>query len=217
MKMHTEQNMAVLMADLSGYTALTETHGAAQAADLIDKYIHIALHCLAAGSRLHERTGDEIMIVSASADSLLITAANIARHISKEDHFLQVHGGMHYGAVLQRDHHFFGSTINLSSRIASAAGAGSFWCSGDFVQALSHPSQFDLRPRGNHFFKNIHKETAIYELAGAGTHPAYIDPVCRMLILDTQKETVVAGEPGMYFCSSHCFATYSSNQLKQHT
>jgi len=36
-----EENIAILIADLSGYTALTETHGAASAADIIDKYIQI--------------------------------------------------------------------------------------------------------------------------------------------------------------------------------
>ena len=37
-----EENIAVLMADLSGYTALTEIHGAVSAANLIDKYIEIS-------------------------------------------------------------------------------------------------------------------------------------------------------------------------------
>ncbi len=59
-----EKNIAILMADLSGYTALTETHGSVAAADLIDKYIGIVENCLVGDSEVHERTGDEIMIVS---------------------------------------------------------------------------------------------------------------------------------------------------------
>jgi len=36
-----EQNIGILIADLSGYIALTETHGAATDADLIDKYLKL--------------------------------------------------------------------------------------------------------------------------------------------------------------------------------
>jgi class 3 adenylate cyclase len=34
-----EEDIAILMADLSGYTALTETHGPHGAADIVEKYI----------------------------------------------------------------------------------------------------------------------------------------------------------------------------------
>ena len=69
-----EQNIAILIADLSGYTALTETHGASSAADLIDKYIEIVSNSLVGESHLHERVGDEVMIVSDSPDHLHSTA-----------------------------------------------------------------------------------------------------------------------------------------------
>ncbi|MEO6229439.1 MAG: adenylate/guanylate cyclase domain-containing protein [Ferruginibacter sp.] len=132
-----EENIAILMADLSGYTALTETHGSASAADLIDKYLEIVENCLVGDSKLHERTGDEVMIVSASPDALLSSAYMIMKATSNEDNFLQVHGGLHYGKILKRRNSYFGSTINLTARIAAKANAGSFWCSEEFVNSLS--------------------------------------------------------------------------------
>ena len=92
-----EKNIAILMADLSGYTALTETHGAVSAADLIEKYIRIAKNCLVGNSKLHQRTGDEIMFVSDSPDSLLATAVMLDANTACEEDFLQVHGGVHFG------------------------------------------------------------------------------------------------------------------------
>ncbi|HRF16542.1 MAG TPA: hypothetical protein PK977_00190 [Chitinophagaceae bacterium] len=47
-----EQKIAILMADLSGYTALTEIHGASSAADLVDKYVEIVEKCLVGDSQL---------------------------------------------------------------------------------------------------------------------------------------------------------------------
>ena len=57
-----EQDLAILIADLSGYTALTEVHGAHAAADLIDTYQEIVERSLVGESRLQERVGDEVMI-----------------------------------------------------------------------------------------------------------------------------------------------------------
>src|SRR5450432_3387812 len=108
-----EENIAILMADLSGYTALTETHGASGAADLIEKYIIIVRNCLVGDSHLHGVVGDEVIVVSSSADYLIYTALLIIEHTYKEDNFLQVHGGLHFGKILKRNNDYFGTTINL--------------------------------------------------------------------------------------------------------
>jgi len=51
------------MADLSGYTALTETHGPSGAADIVEKYISIVRDCLVGDSHLHGVVGDEVIII----------------------------------------------------------------------------------------------------------------------------------------------------------
>ena len=215
-----EKDIAILMADLSGYTALTETHGSFAAADLIDKYIGIVENCLVGDSSLHERTGDEIMVVSASADYLLATALMIGKNTSKEENFLQVHGGLHYGKVLKRGNSYFGSAINITSRIAAKADTGAFWCSEEFVNALSGKSKFGLTSKGNHLFKNISEEKEIFELCIEDRRTFYVDPVCRMLILDTAMAIPHPVEDDQYFCSSTCLEIYASkskdSQAKQH-
>ncbi|MGZ8557831.1 MAG: adenylate/guanylate cyclase domain-containing protein [Chitinophagaceae bacterium] len=203
-----EKNIAILMADLSGYTALTETHGSVAAADLIDRYIGIVESCLVGDSKIHERTGDEIMIVSESPDFLLATALMIGKNISNEENFLQVHGGLHYGKVLKRANSYFGSSINLTSRIAAKANAGTFRCSEEYMNALSDKSLFKLTSKGNHFFKNISKEKEVFELCIEERKIFYIDPVCRMLILDPQNAIQHPNEGDQYFCSSDCLEIY---------
>ena len=132
-----EQNIAILVADLSGYTALTETHGALSAADLIDKYVEIVNNSLVGNSYLHERVGDEVMIVSGSPDNLLSSALVLLNNVLQQYKFLHIHGALHYGKVLKRNDSFFGSAINLTSRIASQAKPGVFLCSADFLNALT--------------------------------------------------------------------------------
>lgn len=206
-----EKDIAILMADLSGYTALTETHGPVSAADLIDKYIQIAESCLVGDSKLHQRTGDEIMFVSDSPDFLLATALKLEASVVGEDNFLQVHGGLHFGKVLKRDDHYFGSAVNLVSRIAAKATAGTFWCSDDFVKSIADTSVCTFTSKGKHHFKNISEEKEVFELS-IEKKTNHIDPVCRMLILNPQNAIRYGGEEELYFCSSQCHDIYKANQ-----
>jgi class 3 adenylate cyclase/YHS domain-containing protein len=208
-----EESIAILMADLSGYTALTETHGAASAADLIDRYLEIVQVCLVGDSELKERTGDEVMIVSASADFLLSTAFMLMKHTSREDNFLQVHGGLHYGKVLKRNGSYFGSAINLTSRIAAKASPGTFWCSDDFLEAVTDISTFALEPKGKHRFKNMAEEKDIAELVNPKAISFIVDPVCRMLILDKAAAIQHPERPEVFFCSEACLQTFATRPL----
>jgi class 3 adenylate cyclase/YHS domain-containing protein len=206
-----EQDIAILMADLSGYTALTETHGHFSAADLIDKYINIAENCLVGNTKMHERTGDEIMFISDSPDSLLETALNLEARTVCEENFLLVHGGLHFGKVLKRSGSYFGSTINLVSRIAAKAAPGTFWCSVDFVNAIKDRSVCTFITKGNHLFKNITEEKEVFELGIERIKTSYVDPVCRMVIVNVQNAVYDPREGGIYFCSPKCLEIYREN------
>lgn len=212
-----EKNVAILMADLSGYTALTETHGSVLAADLIDKYIHIAKNCLIGDSKLHQRTGDEIMFVSDSPDSLLATALKLEANTASEENFLQVHGGLHFGKVLKRAESYFGTAINFVSRIAAKATAGTFWCSDEFVNAITNKSVCTFESKGNHLFKNINGEKEVFEIGIEKIKTKYIDPVCRMLILDPQNAIHHPHEEELYFCSSQCLKLHKEKNRFVHS
>ena len=201
------------MADLSGYTALTETHGAMSAADLIDRYIRIAENCLVGDSKLHQRTGDELMFISDNPDFLLATALKLETSTANEEHFLQVHGGLHFGKVLKRADSYFGSTVNLVSRIAAKAMAGTIWCSDDFIKSINNKSICTFQSKGSHLFKNIRGEKEIFEVSITRTRSSYIDPVCRMLIVNTQNAIHHPYVEELYFCSSSCLEAYRDNHF----
>jgi len=200
-----EENIAILIADLSGYTALTETHGAASAADIIDKYIQIVENCLVGDSTLKERKGDEVMIVSHYPDFLLSTAGMFLQNISREENFLQIHGGLHYGKVLKRNESYFGSAINLTARIAAKASPGTFWCSNEFISGITDRTTVRLESKGKHRFKNVNEEIEIAELANEHSDFFVVDPICRMLILDKTTAIQHPEENHLFFCSQACF------------
>jgi adenylate cyclase len=208
-----EQNIAILVADLSGYTALTETHGALSAADLIDKYIEIVNNSLVGDSYLHERVGDEVLIVSDSSDNLLSTAVILLSNVLQEYKFLHIHGALHYGKVLKRNKSFFGSAVNLTSRIASQAKPGIFLCSDDFLSALTDKKACSFNSLGKYNFKNVSEEKEIFEIIAGEPTNLHIDPVCRMLLNADEKHVSHPSKLDIFFCSVNCLEIYLKKEI----
>lgn len=208
-----EQNIAILIADLSGYTALTETHGATIAANVIDIFMNIVKDCLVGESKLHQRVGDEVMIVSGSPDDLINTAIMLVQNCSKENYFLQLHGGLHYGKVLKRNDHYFGSPVNFTSRIAGKASKGTFWCSSEFINQLTNRTEFAFSSKGKPVFKNVSEEIDVFELTVENNNSLYIDPICRMLLQNKGLATPHPYDENIFFCSSDCLEIYTKAKI----
>jgi len=206
-----EKSLAILLADLSGYTALTEVHGAVSAANLIDRFLRIVECSLVGNSQLHERRGDEVMIIAESPEHLLSTALLLLRNSHEEENFLLLHGGLHCGPVLKRDNEYFGSAINFTSRIAAKAHAGSFWCSKEFYDAVQPASLCQFQPRGMHEMKNISGDKEVFEIISDEKGFLAIDPVCRMLIQQENKAIRHPVHNDIFFCSKNCLNIYNSS------
>jgi class 3 adenylate cyclase/YHS domain-containing protein len=200
-----EKMTAILFADLSGYSATTEAHGAVMAADIIDQYLNIIAASLVGDARLHERTGDEVMIIATAPDALAQTAVRLRKNTLSIPNFLQLHGGLHHGPLLLRNNGFFGHAINLASRIAKNAPAGSFHCSHDFYVALSPESRKVFQPAGQRIFKNMDAPVEVYKMA-EHEHGLYTDPVCKMLI--DRSAIPHPTDPEIYFCSTGCLEVF---------
>jgi adenylate cyclase len=208
-----EKDTAILIADLSGYTALTETHGASMAADLVDKYVAVINSCLVGDCVLHQSIGDEVVIVSPSPEQLLETTHVLLQKLKNENHFLQVHGALHYGNLLLRNNSYFGSAINLTSRMANIAPGGSIFCSNEFIDSLGEKNDVVFKPAGSHQFKNVSGEKELYELVFTSYEHIIIDPVCRMIIKDLATAVPHPEFERMYFCSAHCLNAYLEKEV----
>lgn len=208
-----EENIAILMADLSGYTALTETHGSDSAADLVEEYIEMVNDSLVADCHLHQIVGDEVIIVSSSPDYLLSTAILLMQKAHDKHNFLQLHGGLHYGKILKRNDNYFGTTINLTSRITNTAHPGTFCCSEDYVNALKNNASITFTSKGRSSFKNISEDIHLFELDILNPNKFSVDPVCRMLIHKEKKAVPHPNAPNIFFCSAGCLDIYTKKEF----
>jgi len=127
---------AVVFADVSGYTRLTEAEGdeaAVRVAELLQK----RAEAIAAdrGGRLVKLLGDGAMLIFADARTGAEAALELVRTLNSELG-IPAHAGVHAGPVIERDRDLFGRTVNLASRIAGAAGPGEVIVSEAVVRAV---------------------------------------------------------------------------------
>lgn len=207
-----EKKLAILVADLAGYTALTETHGSFSAAKLVDRYLQIVKKSLTGSSRLVERVGDEVIIVADIAFDLVETALKLRQLANKEDNFLAIHAGLHIGNLLEQNGSFFGTAINLASRIANYSRGGQILCSASFIREIADTSNLDFTCLGEVSFKNLRSKVELYEIRPESQLlSSYMDPVCRMLVLPHQAICCQHQGKMYYFCSVECQLLFSSS------
>jgi class 3 adenylate cyclase/YHS domain-containing protein len=202
-----QQQIAFLIADLSGYTALTEAHGDLSAAQVVERYGEIVLSALSAETELVERVGDEVLIASPIVERVIETAVSLRAKIEQEPLFPSMHVGLHAGTALKQGNRYFGSALNLTSRVAAYARGGQILCTDEVAARAQKVAGLELLPLGRVHFRNIVNPVAVFEIVTGDERreALVIDPVCRMQV---NRETAPARLPfknrSFYFCSFEC-------------
>jgi len=173
-----------MIADLTGYTAMTEVHGGVSASAIVDRYVELVKESLIGDSYLAERIGDQVVICSTDMDYLALTAIRLNDLTREENLFLLIHAGIHYGKIVEKNGHFFGSTINTAARIAATAKGGQVLCSESFMNHLKKKESYQFSELGVFEFKNMVSKIRIFEIVSAISPGSALlrDPVCHMLI-----------------------------------
>jgi class 3 adenylate cyclase len=114
-----------LFADLAGYTAFTERHGDAAAADLARSF----RRAMCVLSREHgawqvKSMGDGVMICSSDAAAAIALAAHAVEEVGGRPDLLPVRVGVHTGPAVMRGCDWYGGAVNLAARLASEAQPG---------------------------------------------------------------------------------------------
>jgi adenylate cyclase len=197
-----------VFADIAGYTALTEAHGDADAAELAARFCR-AISELAAtsGGEVIKTIGDAVMVRHpdpADAVGLGLMAAHdaIAGH-----GFPAVRVGMHHGPAIERGGDWFGATVNLAARVAGLAAGGEVLVTGAVHEHARELDGVEYESRGEHRIRNIAAPVALFaavrdERTGEARH---LDPVCRMVVAEGREAgSFRHGDTRYRFCSLEC-------------
>jgi adenylate cyclase len=119
---------------------------------------------------------------------------------------------MHTGTAVRRGGDWFGSAVNIASRVADVADAGEVLCTDATREALG--PAVPLRERGQREFKNLVRPLQLYELllTKDSGERLPVDPVCRMAVdpaRAVERRTTAHGE--YCFCSDDCARAFDEH------
>jgi len=153
-------------ADLSSFTALTQTLTPAELSELLTEFgATVADVVHADGGRVVKFIGDAVMWVCSSPARLAKAAVDLVDHPRAREEGLQVRAGLAYGTVLAINGDYFGVPVNLAARLVAAAAAG---------QILVAPALHDelpdwpATPIGPLPLKGFDAPVMAFELRGGG-------------------------------------------------
>lgn len=199
-----------VVADLAGYSALTEAHGDHAAADAATAFCESVRILAEAQGGEHVKTmGDAILLRFADAAAAADVALTITTELGARHRALNVRIGVNTGTAIRRDGDWFGAAVNIASRVADVADGGQIIVTPRTRTAAVHRIPLDrFRSVGTHRLKNIAEGIELYELmapADADAVRLEVDPVCRMLVEQGQAHSHLTQDGLEYtFCSAEC-------------
>ena len=209
----SEIDRTLLIADLSGYTALTEAHGALHASEVELRFGRMAEASLEPGVVIVDRVGDQVLCAGAETLAVLRTALRLCARVESEPDFLGMQAGIHQGAVVQREGRLFGSPLNLTARLAARASSGQILCTEPIARAAGGFPGVSAQAMGERRFKNVSSPVAVFELVRDDRRgqTSATDPVCRMRIDIERAATAIPFQGVTYhFCSQACGRLFSA-------
>jgi adenylate cyclase len=194
-----------VFADLAGFTALTEAHGDSSANRIAADFVAGVRRILTDYDAEEVKTiGDEVMIRVVDPESAVRIGLEIVDQLAFH-RSPPVRVGVHSGPAIHRDGDWFGSTVNVASRVVSAAKPGEVLLTDATRSELG--DSIELEARGARYLKNVPELVPVYGVAGSSstTERLEIDPVCRMAVSIARADSTKKRR-GLtyYFCSAEC-------------
>jgi adenylate cyclase len=120
-KVSDTTDTAVAFADLVGFTELGETVDVEELGGLAGKLARMAGEVVEQPVRVVKQIGDAVMLVSPDAKATVGTCLELVERAEGDDDLPPLRAGVAYGPAVNRWGDWFGSTVNVASRLAARA------------------------------------------------------------------------------------------------
>ncbi len=202
-----------LLADLSGFTALTEAHGDEESADVASKFAQGVRQLLPLHGATEVKTiGDAVMVRVAEAAHAVRLGLEIVDVVHSMSRFPVVHVGMNTGPAIARESDWFGSSVNVAARVTATAAGDEVLLTRATLDAAGKMEGVDVEARGEVNLKNVALPVRLYRVFRSGSHRGQlsIDPVCRMAIApEFAVGRVRHGGQEYLLCSMQCLSEFA--------
>lgn len=154
--------VAASFADLVGFTALGEELSPVELEELANRLAEMAHDVAQPPVRFIKTIGDAVMFVSPDAAAMLEVVLALLDAAAADDSLPRLRAGVAYGSAVSRAGDWFGSPVNLASRITGAARPGSVLVSDPVRDQIGDDGRFRWSFAGTKRLKNISGEVRLY-------------------------------------------------------
>jgi adenylate cyclase len=165
-KLPGAREVTVCFADLVGFTRLGEAVPPEALESLANRLSGLARDVAAPPVQFIKTIGDAVMFVSADAAALLRAALELLASAEKED-LPQLRVGLAAGSAVRRAGDWFGSPVNLASRVTSVARPGTVLVAESARETIGDSDDFTWSFAGARHVKGIKGEVKLFRARAA--------------------------------------------------
>jgi adenylate cyclase len=152
-----------LFADIAGYSLLTELDGDEVAANLAMRLMSdVSTIARDHGAEVVKGLGDGVMVHADDAGRAVRLALELLTDLDRDVLMPPIHAGLHTGPAVGRNGDWWGATVNIAARVASAAGPGQVLLTEATRVAAGETDAIRLRELGALRLKNITLPVHVY-------------------------------------------------------
>jgi adenylate cyclase len=149
-------------ADLVGFTRLGEELPPEDLEQLASRLAGLAREVAVAPVKFIKTIGDAVMFVSTDTAALLDAVLALMEVAEADGHLPRLRVGVAYGVAVSRAGDWFGSPVNLASRVTSAARPGAVLVAESAHAEIGDDPRFGWSYAGPKRFKNITGDVKVY-------------------------------------------------------
>ena len=162
------RDVTVAFADLVGFTGLGEAVPPEELEHLASRLSNLARDVATPPVRFIKTIGDAVMFVSTDPVPLLAAVLELVDATDADEDFPQLRVGMATGLAVSRAGDWFGSPVNLASRVTGAARPGSVLVSESTREAIGNAGRFAWSFAGPRHLKGIKDGVKLFRARRAG-------------------------------------------------
>jgi adenylate cyclase len=156
------RTIAVAFADLVGFTRLGEAVPPEELENLASRLTTMTQDAVAPPVRFIKTIGDAVMLVSPDPIALLRTALGLLDAAAKFDDFPQIRVGLAYGPAVSRAGDWFGSPVNVASRVTGVARPDSVLVAESARDAIGSAEEISWSFAGARHLKGVKGEVKLF-------------------------------------------------------
>jgi adenylate cyclase len=158
------REVTVAFADLVGFTRLGEVVSAEELGQLANRLADLARDVTRPPVRFIKTIGDAVMFVSSDPASLLDVVLKLVEIVDSDNDFPRLRGGVASGMAVSRAGDWFGSPVNVASRVTAVARPGTVLVADSVWEAIGDTGAFQVSFASARRLKGIKSEVKLFRV-----------------------------------------------------